>query len=225
MSNKEFKAFRQKHSSGIVGSNSLEIDSHPVVNVSWQDAALFCNWLSEEEGLEPVYVNGAEGLQARSPVPNGYRLPTEAEWSWVARYGGGTVGALKYPWGAALPVAAGSGNYADRSAASLLPSTIEGYNDGFIATAPVTAFPADSRGIFGLGGNVAEWMHDRYKIYSASEGSTVAIDPTGPESGELFVIRGAGWRHSGVTQLRLSFRDYGNTARQDLGFRIARYVD
>jgi formylglycine-generating enzyme required for sulfatase activity len=225
ITNREFLAFRSSHRSGMVASQSLEIDDHPVVNVTWQDAAAFCNWLSEKDGLVPVYENGAEGLQARSPLPNGYRLPTESEWVWVARYGAKPGAALKYPWGASLPVADGSGNYADQSAASLLASTIEGYRDGYIATAPVTAFPANSLGVHGLGGNVAEWMHDRYKIYSSASGAVPVVDPVGPDEGELFVIRGAGWRDSGVTQLRLSFRDYGNTARNDLGFRIARYVE
>ena len=50
-------------------------------------------------------------------------------------------------------------------------------------------------------------------------------DPTGPAEGEYHVIRGASWMHASVTELRLSYRDYGKDARPDLGFRIARYAE
>ena len=50
-------------------------------------------------------------------------------------------------------------------------------------------------------------------------------DPTGPTEGEFYVIRGASWMHGSVTELRLSFRNYGNKARPDVGFRIARYLE
>ncbi len=50
-------------------------------------------------------------------------------------------------------------------------------------------------------------------------------DPTGPENGDYHVIRGSSWMHSTVTELRLSYRDYGNKPRPDLGFRIVRFVE
>ena len=53
----------------------------------------------------------------------------------------------------------------------------------------------------------------------------LAVDPAGPADGQYHVIRGSGWRHSGVSELRLSFRDFGDSGRLDVGFRIARTAD
>jgi hypothetical protein len=50
-------------------------------------------------------------------------------------------------------------------------------------------------------------------------------DPLGPTEGELHVIRGSSWMDSSISELRLTYRDYGTDARPDLGFRIARYLE
>jgi formylglycine-generating enzyme required for sulfatase activity len=223
VSNAEFQEFRKEHKSGHVGQKTLELDDYPVVDVTWNEAARYCNWLSDKEGLPRAYelVDGKMVSQGR--LNKGYRLPTEAEWAWAARFAG-TGGGRKYPWGNSLPVAAGSGNYADASAGSLVNSTLSGYNDGFAATAPVDSFEPNSVGILNLGGNVAEWVHDFYSIYPSAAGGLM-IDPVGPEEGEYHVIRGSSWMDSSVTELRLSYRDYGNGSRPDVGFRIARYAE
>ncbi len=70
---------------------------------------------------------------------------------------------------------------------------------------------------------MAEWMHDVYTIYASGE--AVAKDPTGPDDGEFHVIRGSSWMDSSVSELRLTYRDYGNSPRPDVGFRIARYAE
>ncbi len=216
VTNGEFRRFRPGHSSGALERFSLDTDDLPVVRVSWEDAAAYCNWLSEQEGRTPAYVAKGGTLVAASPPGNGYRLPTEAEWTRAARYPAGTP--LKYPWGAALPVAARSGNYADESARGLLPAVIPGYDDGFAAAAPPGRFPANPLGLFDTGGNVAEWVHDVYAIPAPN----FEKDPMGPPEGALHVILGASYLHATVTELRLSFRDYSATARPDVGFRVAR---
>jgi formylglycine-generating enzyme required for sulfatase activity len=53
-------------------------------------------------------------------------------------------------------------------------------------------------------------------------GAAVQIDPLGPESGSLNVIRGASWQSATELRTRLSYRDYDNAPRPDVGFRIAR---
>jgi formylglycine-generating enzyme required for sulfatase activity len=201
---------------------NLEIDHHPVVRVTWADAARYCNWLNQKESLPPAYQSRGGKLVAVVPPTVGYRLPTEAEWVRVARYPAGEAG-RKYPWGDSLPVAANSGNYADASARGLVPTTLPQYDDSYPATAPAEGFAPNPLGFFNLGGNVAEWMHDYYTIYPSEAG--IERDPLGPREGELYAIRGSSWMDGSVTELRLSYRDYGNKPRPDLGFRIARYAE
>jgi formylglycine-generating enzyme required for sulfatase activity len=220
VTNAEFRQFRPSHRSGFMLQQTLDLDRQPVVGVSWQDAAAYCNWLSAQEGLEPAYVEQGGRLVPVDPATTGYRLPTEAEWEWSARWTGGAL--RKYPWGDALPVPPGAGNFADRRAQPLVAQVLADLDDGFAATAPVGSFAANPLGFFDLGGNVAEWTHDLYTVQPAA--STVAVDPAAAGAGALRVIRGSSWKHSGVTELRLAFRDYGDGKRNDLGFRIARYA-
>ncbi len=224
VSNRQFRQFLSAHSSGMIGGHTLELDEHPAVRVTWDQAAAYCNWLSLQEGLEPAYVDEGSKYVAAVPMTTGYRLPTEAEWAWAARYGGAGSGTpLKYPWGRSMPVAAGAGNYADASASGILPGVVSGYNDEFPVTAPVDSFGASARGLYNLGGNVAEWVHDLYAIrFGGSQ--EVERDPLGPREGEYHVIRGSSWMHSTVTELRLTYRDYGSEPRPDVGFRVARYA-
>jgi formylglycine-generating enzyme required for sulfatase activity len=222
VTNADFKQFRPDHRSGFAMHNTLELDRQPVVSVSWQDAAEFCNWLSAEAGLKPAYEKRGEQLVAVTPVTNGYRLPTEAEWEFVARSENGGGRLRKYPWGESLPVPAGAGNFADRRAQPVVPQVLVDYDDGYIVSAPVGSFAPNSLGFFDMGGNVAEWTHDVYTVQPAA--STAANDPVATGEGGVYVIRGSSWKHSSVTELRLAFRDFGNGRRNDTGFRVARYA-
>jgi formylglycine-generating enzyme required for sulfatase activity len=106
----------------------------------------------------------------------------------------------------------------------MLQKTLSGYNDRYPATAPVDSFDANAVGVKNMGGNVAEWVYDYYTIPPpTSQGPDV--DPLGPAEGEYRVIRGSSWMDSTITELRLSYRDYGNKARPDVGFRVARFAE
>ncbi len=223
VTNREFAAFEAGHDSGASVHATLSADRNPVANVTWAQAVAYCNYLSTREGLTPVYEERFGDFVPILPFPDGYRLPTEAEWAWAVRFAGQPQ-ADSYPWGSNWPPRDEAGNYADQSAAELVPSILPNYDDGFAATAPVGSFPANRLGLLDGGGNVAEWVNDYYTV--PTPGLTEPLrDPTGPDSGTTHVIRGSGWRHAGMTELRLSYRDYGDAARNDVGFRIVRNAD
>jgi len=223
VTNREFRRFRSNHDSGGALHVALAGDLNPVVNVSWQDAVEYCNWLSAHEGLEPVYEKKFERWQPILPTPNGYRLPTEAEWAWAIRYQGRNS-ATTFPWGARLPPRRDSGNFADKSANALVPSIIPGWDDGFASTAPVGSFAPNALGIHDGGGNVAEWVQDYYSVPTPGQSEPIE-DPQGPLRGSSRVIRGSSWMHAGMLELRSAYRAFGNNPRPDVGFRIARNAD
>ena len=219
VSNAEFKAFASGHDSGAYEDQPLHKDDQPVTMVSWHDAARYCNWLSRQENLPTFYAEEFGKVTGFNPSATGYRLPSEAEWAWAARHqADGEL--LRFPWGEALPPPNRHGNYADRSAGHLVGRIVFGYNDNYAVAAPVGTFAANAKGIFDLGGNVAEWVNDFYQ-HPAPENTP----PLGPSTGEYHVIRGSSWMHGTTTELRLSFRDYGIDGRRDLGFRLARFAE
>lgn len=220
VTNAQYKQFDSGHDSGIFGRAVLGDDDRPVVNVSWDQAAQFCNWLSSRQGLPAAYVKQGSKWVAVTPMNNGFRLPTEAEWAWAARYAAGPH-PTRFPWGDAMPPTGVDGNYADESARDMVPYIIEGYNDNYRGTSPVGSFPPNAFGIYDLAGNVSEWNNDYYSV-AAPDGTLV--DPLGPKSGEYHVIRGSNYTNGRFSELRWTFRDYGEKARPDVGFRVARYV-
>ena len=222
VTNAQYRQFDPAHASGSGEGVPLDGDDQPVVGVTWDDAARYCNWLSRQQGLPEAYVADGERMVAVTPLNGGYRLPTEAEWAYVARVHGRPE-PVRYPWAGGYPPPAVVGNYADARIADTLADTVPNYDDGYRASAPVGRFAPQPGGFHDLGGNVAEWLHDYYAVYPDAAERQVT-DPTGPAAGEHHVVRGASWRFGSVTELRLTYRDYSRTARDDLGFRVARYA-
>ncbi len=221
VTNAQFKAFINGHDSGEFEDSTLAKDNMPAVQVRWLDAAMYCNWLSKKDSLEPFYQEKPGEIVGINPAATGYRLPTEAEWAFVARTQPDTDALLRFPWGPRIPPQDRHGNYADRSAVHVVGRIIFGYNDNYIVAAPPGTFGENANGLYDIGGNVAEWMNDFY----AQPTPDPSTDPLGPTKGDYHVIRGSSWRHGTITDLRLSFRDYGKDGRNDLGFRIARYAE
>jgi formylglycine-generating enzyme required for sulfatase activity len=144
-------------------------DRHPVVCVSWNDAKAFADWLRSTGGRE-------------------YRLPTEAELEYAARSRGKNY---KYSWGTGGP----AGNMADVSLKAQFPGRPlpiwEGYDDGYVFTAPVGKFASNELGLYDMTGNVWEWVSDWYdqNYYKHS----LKENPQGPGSGPHKVLRGGSW--------------------------------
>lgn len=227
ITNQQFLNFKNTHDSGSYKGHDLSAADLPVTNITWEQAAGYCNWLSEKDGLDKVYREEKGTLIAKYPIPDGYRLPTESEWEWVARIQNSNS-MYRYEWGNNFPPTKVSGNYADKSASVSLGSVLTDYNDGFIAASPIGSFKANFFGIYDMGGNVAEWCHDYHSFYP-SLSNELFTDPTGPLMGEAIdnkhVIRGASWMRGDLSSTRLSYRDRDNNKRMDVGFRIAKYID
>ena len=150
-------------------------DHHPVVNVTYNDAVAFCDWLSHLEGKN-------------------YRLPTEAEWEYACR--GGTTS--RYQHGDDPEGLAGVGNVTDSTAKATLVNESRRYitsGDGFVFTAPVGQFRANAFGLWDMHGNVSEWCQDWYGAkYYEQFVTAAAIDPQGDTSEQKWrVIRGGCW--------------------------------
>ncbi len=194
----------------------------PVTNVTWEQAAQFCNWLSRMEGLQPVYHFRGGKMISATLNGDGYRLPTEAEWEWLARKAG-RQRESRFPWGDSSIIPKSSGNLADETAKSLVKRYIPNYNDGYEKLAPVGSFSKNPSGLHDLAGNVSEWVHDYYDL-SPPRLNQIFQNPSGPERGRSHVIKGSNWRSGTLTELRAAFRDTATAGRDDLGFRVVRYL-
>jgi formylglycine-generating enzyme required for sulfatase activity len=221
VTNADFRKFRSSHASGYIEKHTLDLDAQPVAALSWDEAAEYCNWLSELEGLPQVYEKKDGKFFSKKPVPHGYRLPTEAEWEYAARFvSPGKV--QRFAWGDGLPVAPSSGNVAGMETKGLLEAMIDGYQDEYPAVAPAGKFAPSPLGLQDMAGNVSEWTNDYYLSFVDANAAT---DPLGPEPTSQHVVRGANWRSASVGHLRFAFRDSNEDGNDTIGFRIARYAE
>jgi len=223
VTNGEFRRFKVAHSSGFMGKRTLDLENQPVSNVSWTEAVEYCNWLSAQEGLPAAYEQKGGAWVLIQPANTGYRLPTEAEWEYVARHSGPGSRAQRFEWGDSLPPPPGIGNLPGQEAVAEMSRILEGWADDYIVVSPPGKFRANAFGIFDMTGNVSEWVHDAYVSFEANAGGT---DPIGPSNaGTRRVIKGSNWRTTTFADLRAAWREGGGAPAQDLGFRVARYAE
>lgn len=195
---------------------------YPVTSVSWIDAVKYCNWLSDIEKLTPVYQVKNNKLISITKNADGYRLLTEAEWEWLARKSGKAKQTV-FVWGDEPVIPKGMVNIADESARGNVKVYVPRYNDGYTKSAPVKSFAIEKSGLFDQGGNVSEWTHDPYVIEPPVSGK-IYTNPFNTDIGYNRVVKGANWRSGSITELRASFKEGSTQARDDVGFRLARYV-
>ena len=190
---------------------------HPVIGVTWYGAVAFCNWLSENQGLNPCY--DLSSWEITSPVPDGYRLPTEAEWERAAAWDSST--SKHWVYGIQSDdISFSRCNYYLNNPLEL---------SSFPYTAPVGYFDGNSGstdspspvGCYDMTGNASEWCHDWYSESYYEQGAQT--DPLGPTSGSSRVIRGSEWG-SPSFYCRSAYRSYAGPGAEafTFGFRCAR---
>jgi formylglycine-generating enzyme required for sulfatase activity len=221
ITNEQFRRFHPDHTSGFIERHSIDLDDQPVSQVSWNEAAEYSNWLSERDNLPAAYEKTGDTYVLKRPVTIGYRLPTEAEWEYAARYA--APGKFRrFAWGETLPVTNDVGNLAGAETGNSLPAVLPGFRDDYPLVAPVGKFKPTPLGLHDMSGNVSEWIDDYYLSFVDSAPVT---DPLGPEQGTRHVIRGANWKSAVAMDLRLAWRDGADGASTTIGFRVVRYAE
>ena len=213
-----------KYGSSSPSSSKGDGDNYPTYYVNWYDAIVYCNLRSIVENLTPAYKIGEETDPAKwsgivgdsengycgpsesndtwnaltyDKEANGYRLPTEAEWEYIAREAGTSTTTYS-----------GSDTIDDVAWYSSNSSS---------KTHEVKGKNANSLGIYDMSGNVWEWCYDWYGKVS----STIA--DTGASSGSSRVICGGSWDYS-ASSCAVSYRDYSYPYHRVYiyGFRVVR---
>ena len=157
LTNEEYERFDPTHRQYRDGFSWR--DHEPVVYVSWRDIALYCNWLSKENGLQSVYDEKTFAIDLEA---DGFRMPTEAEWEYVAT---GRGEGRTYPWGSEEPRPGVHGNFVGSAAVTDIdPRLRSSVAHGAMV---VGSYPAGAGrdGVMDLAGNVGEWCADTYQPY------------------------------------------------------------
>lgn len=201
-----------------------ENEDLPVTGISWIEAIKFCNWLSEQEGLESVYTIKANNRVDINTNAAGFRLPTEAEWEVVAQFNFRKREVIgKYTWGTIDKPPTGVGNLAGFETREALQLYIESYTDDHVELAPVGSYSANLNGIYDLEGNTAEWVWDFYK-HTLSGRSESLVDPLGPAEGLDHIVKGGSYRSTMLSDLLVNARRTTSFKDETVGFRVARWI-
>jgi formylglycine-generating enzyme required for sulfatase activity len=158
----------------------------PVIDVSWEDAEQYVTWLRKKTGYS-------------------YRLPSEAEWEYVARAGSTTA----RPWGDRL----GTGNARCKDCGGVA-----------VGTVPVDTTYRNPWTVHGMLGNVWEWTSDCYRARNDDAGTDNALLKAGDCRRRM--IRGGSWL-TAAHGVRSAARAPFPAQRRDIhvGFRVATSID
>jgi serine/threonine-protein kinase len=138
-------------------------EDHPVVQISWNDAAAYCEWA-------------------------GGRLPTEAEWERAAR---GDEDTRIYPWGG-NQLQGNLLNFGEKSFFCQYCDVHIDDGFKFTAPVGSFPDGASPFGLLDMAGNAYEWVQDSYDGYSCYSGGSQA-NPVPPEGGKYRIMRGGSY--------------------------------
>jgi formylglycine-generating enzyme required for sulfatase activity len=184
----------------------------PVIGRSWYQAAAYCNWLSEKEGIDEkewCYEIKGKVTKVRENYLSlsGYRLPTEAEMEYATRAGAVT-----------------SRYFGETE--ELLPKYAWYRKNSKEKTWPVGSLKPNDLGFFDVQGNVFTWCQESYKSYPTAKGEEVADDKedalvSSPTQSR--VLRGGSFDYQ-ASSVRSAYRigDLPSYRTYTLGFRVAR---
>ncbi len=197
-----------------------QTERHPVLWVAWEDAIVYCNWLSKKHGLPSAYdkatghLLGRDGKATRDPQQvQGYRLPTEAEWEYAARERG-----KKVRFGNGKNVA--KANEINFNASK--PEKVYAMSGAFrAATTPVGQFAPNALGLYDMSGNAWEWCTDSGVEYTSAR----VCNPYNLHDGG-HMARGGTW-DSSADGCRVTTRInwWPKAMCSATGFRVARTAD
>ena len=195
VTNQQFHQFKPIHNSSTFKNTSLNDDQQPVVNVSWQDATNYAQWLTDRTGIR-------------------YRLPTEAEWEFAARSGRYDD---RWFWGNKADTSCQYANLKDISTSRQWnwKNTVD-CDDNNPTTSIVGQYNSNLYGLHDMIGNVWEWTCSDYNTEFNGFENRCSADKL-----SIKIMRGGSWKDS-ETWARTALRSRSTSTHKDskTGFRL-----